>query len=297
MRISNWQGASFTPYETGVAPQSRFAQQPRTLLRISLQRPILTPAILAVLVAIFLLMTAIGGSLDATQNDQMLVQWGAKTNSLVFQGEWWRLITATFLHAGFLHILFNGYALYVIGMSLEAFIGRWRFAAIYFVSGLGGSVASFAFSPWYAVDNSAQQMGPIPGVGASGAIFGLIGALGVYFALYRKLFGKIGNIQFWNIVVVVVLNLGLGFSGILPVDNSAHLGGLAVGAALGYVLCPRYRLGEWINLTVRQLIDTNKGYLPWLAAALITLAVIMAFFLALLLFKAGILTPATITIG
>ena len=204
--------------------------------------------------------------------------WGAKINA-IYAGEWYRLITATLLHAPTpLHIFFNGYALYIIGMDLEAFAGRWRFAAIYAISGLAGSVASLAFSPQ-------------AGVGASGAIFGLIGALGVYFGMHRKLFGRMGQAQFWNIIVVIVLNLGLGLSGIFPIDNSAHIGGLIAGAAAGYVLIPRYTLGEWRQPNIRDIQNTNHSPLVWVATALIALDVIFAFFIVLLLALKGIYVP------
>ncbi|HUP27905.1 MAG TPA: rhomboid family intramembrane serine protease, partial [Chloroflexia bacterium] len=120
----------------------------RTWLRIPLDRPRLTLILLAVLSAIFMLMTVLGGSINATENADLLVKWGAKVNGRVYQGEWWRLITSTFLHAGILHIFLNGSALYFIGMDLEAFVGKARFAAVYAISGLGGSVASFIFSPF-----------------------------------------------------------------------------------------------------------------------------------------------------
>lgn len=253
----------------------------RTWLRIPAGRPLLTPLILALLVAIFLIMTAAGGSLTATENDDFLIKWGAKYSPFIVQGQWWRLITATLLHAGFLHIALNGYALYVIGVDLEAFFGKARFAAIYVIAALAGSVASFAFSPYYS-----------PGVGASGAIFGLVGALAVYFGLNRQLFGKIGQFQFWNIIVVIVLNIGLGFSGIFPIDNSAHLGGLISGALVGYVLCPRYASAGWSRPNLREAVNTNKSKLTWVATLLIGLDVVFTFFVVLLMFKQGIISTS-----
>lgn len=254
----------------------------RLWFRIPAEKPVLTIGILAVLVLVFLLTMLVGGgSLDATENTNVLLRMGAKENDLVVQGDWWRLITATFLHAGFLHIALNGWALYIIGMDLEAFFGRWRFAVVYAISGLAGSVASFAFTPYFAV-----------GVGASGAIFGLIGALAVFYGINRSLFGKRGNFQFWNIVVVIVLNLGLGVSGIFPIDNSAHVGGLIAGTVAGFVLCPRYQLGDWLNPIVRKLTNTNKSPLSWLAAALIGMIVIVLFFIILLLYKQGYVLPS-----
>lgn len=254
----------------------------RLWIHIPVERPIWTQTILVVLVGIFVLTTLLGQSFNIMPTDlnDVLTRWGAKVNSAVVQGQWWRLITAMFLHNGLLHIASNGYALYVIGMDLEGFFGRARFLAVYFIAGLAGSVASFAFSPYYA-----------SGVGASGAIFGLIGALAVYFGMYRRLFGKRGNLQFWNIIVVVVLNLGLGFSGLLPIDNSAHIGGLVAGALVGYVLSPRYALGEWETYNVRLLVNTNKGRLPWIAAGLLALVVVATFFVVLLLFTNGLVKP------
>ena len=249
------------------------AQPIRVWLRIPLERPILTQILLITLVAIYVPMFL------SEQTYEQVFTWGAKSNPHIYAGEWYRLISATFLHAPTpLHIFFNGYALYMIGMDLEAFAGRWRFAAIYFLSGLGGSVASVAFSPR-------------PGVGASGAIFGLIGALGVYFGLHRRLFGKMGQAQFWNIIVVILLNVGLGFSGIFPVDNAAHIGGLVVGAAVGYVLCPRYALGDWRVPNIRDIKNINRSALVWVATTLIALDVIFTFFVVLLLARNGIYMP------
>jgi len=260
-----------------VPPQMKeiYAQRSmRQWLRIPLDRPIITPVLLAILVAIYIPM-----QLFPDVNNQFLAL-GANQNVRVVQGEWWRLITATFLHGNILHIALNGYALYIIGMDLEGLVGKARFAAIYAISGLAGSVASFVFSP-----------ANVQSVGASGAIFGLVGALGVYFGLYRHLFGRVGNLQFWNIIIVIVLNMGIGFSGFFPIDNSAHIGGLLAGAAVGYVLAPRYTLGKWASPTVRDLVNTNKGLLPWIAATFIGLLVVFIFITCLLLFQAGILNP------
>jgi rhomboid protease GluP len=233
-----------------------------------------TPVLLAVLVLIFIPMAL------SPRINELFTEWGANRNLLVTEGQWWRLITATFLHAGIIHILLNGYALFVIGMELEGLMGRARFAAVYAISALAGSVASYAFSPAL-----------VSSVGASGAIFGLVGALGVYFGLHRKLFGRMGNAQFWNIILVILINVGIGFSGIFPIDNSAHIGGLLAGAAVGYALCPRYTLGEWYNPLARSVRNVNTGPLPWIAAGLIGLVVVFAFLTLFLMFRTGTLTP------
>lgn len=255
----------------------------RTLIHIPTEQPRWTIGILAVLVAVFVVEVALGGSLDFLPNastDWLSLHF-AKINALIaFDGQWWLMITAIFLHSGLLHIASNGYALYIIGLDTEAFFGRLRFLAIFAVSGIGGSVASFALSPF-----------DVPGVGASGAIFGLIGALAVYFGLHRRLFGKRGTLQFWNIIFVVILNLGLGFSGLLPIDNSAHLGGLVTGALLGYILCPRYSLGNLEAPNIRSLVDNNRGRLPWIATGVVTLIVVALFFVVLLMYTQGYKEP------
>lgn len=252
----------------------------RRWLRIPTERPVVTRALLVILVIIYI------PAIFAPDVYNWMLTWGANEKSFIYEGQWWRLVTSTFLHAPWpliIHIGLNGYALYVIGAELEAFVGRLRFVAIYVVSGLAGSVASFAFIPAH-----------VPGMGASGAIFGLIGALGVYFGLHRRLFGKMGTAQFWNIIVVIALNMGIGFLGVqffgrFTIDNSAHIGGLIAGAAIGYVLCPRYKLGDWYNPLVRNVVNINKGPLTWIAATLIGLIVVAAFLDLWLLFRAGIL--------
>ena len=262
----------------------RAAKPARLWLKVPAEKPFFTPLLLGMMVAIFVAMSVAGGSPDATGGAALSVAWGAKVNGLVYQGEWWRLVTSTFLHGGPLHLFLNGSALYFIGMDLEGFMGKARFLAIYFISALGGSVASFIFSPFN-----------IPGVGASGAIFGLVGALAVYFGLNRHLFGRIGTTQFRMIVVVIGLNLlfglGVGFSRIAMIDNWAHLGGLFAGVAVGLVLSPRYSLGNWTTPNIREVMRERAISLHWIATALIALDIIFLFFVSLLLIKTGIVIP------
>ncbi|HET6261060.1 MAG TPA: rhomboid family intramembrane serine protease [Chloroflexia bacterium] len=261
------------------------ARAARTWIRIPIERPLWTGLLLASMIVVFALTTLLSGNLSilplASEPADPITIWGAKRNEwVVFDFQWWRLFTVMFLHAGLLHMVTNGYALFIIGNEVEGLFGRARFLAIFFISGLAGSVASVAVSPF-------NQWG----VGASGAIFGLIGALGVYFGLHRTLFGARGNIQFWNIILIVVINLGFGFSGILPIDNSAHLGGLVGGALVGYILCPRYRLGEWEMPNVRGLVDVNKGRLPWITAGVFTLVTVAIFLVLVVLFNQDYIQP------
>jgi membrane associated rhomboid family serine protease len=141
----------------------------------------------------------------------------------VADGETYRLLTAAFLHGGVLHLLLNMYALWLFGPQLEATLGRVRFTALYVLSALGGSALSYAFS-------APNQ----PSLGASGAVFGLLGA---YLVVGRRL-GR----DTTPVMVLLVINLGYGF--LVPrIDWRAHLGGLLVGAlvALALAYAPRDR--------------------------------------------------------
>jgi membrane associated rhomboid family serine protease len=128
--------------------------------------------------------------------------------------QYYRAFTAMFLHANFQHILFNMIALLIVGPAVEVLLGRARFLALYLLAGLAGSVASYLLSP-----------ANILGLGASGAIMGVMGAY-VVIGLRRRL-------PISAVVALLVLNLLIGFSG--SIDWRAHLGGLAVGGLLAFV--------------------------------------------------------------
>ncbi|MGD6815471.1 rhomboid family intramembrane serine protease [Metabacillus sp. 84] len=178
-------------------------------------KPKFTKILLAIQIILFFLMELSGGS----QNNQTLVDFGAKFNPYIVEGEWWRLVTPMFLHIGFIHLLMNSVALYFIGDAVEKMFGSARFLAIYFFSGILGTLASFAFS------NSISA-------GASGAIFGCFGALLYLGVVERDLFLRtIGP----NILVVIGINLALGFT-ISNIDNAGHIGGLIGGLAAAFAV-------------------------------------------------------------
>jgi rhomboid protease GluP len=155
---------------------------------------------------------------------------GAKNNTAIAAGEYYRFLTAMFLHGGWLHIAFNAYALYALGPEAERIYGTARFLALYFVAGLAGGVAS------YALNASAA-------VGASGAIFGLIGGLAAFYYVSRSLLGDVSRQQLGSLITVIMINLFIGFS--TPrIDNTAHIGGLVGGAVAGWLLTPRFELDE-----------------------------------------------------
>jgi rhomboid protease GluP len=144
-----------------------------------------------------------------------LLEGGAKVNQYITIGQYWRLLTPIFLHAGPtpIHVLVNCYSLYVLGQGVERIFGHYKFLFVYIAAGIMGNIASFAFSPH-------------PAVGASGAIFGLLGAI-LYYGVenpkvYKKYFG-------YNVITTIVLNVIIGFSLAGIIDNFAHLGGLAGG--------------------------------------------------------------------
>jgi len=194
------------------------------MIRMPLSRPILTNVLLGAIGVVFLIETIAGGSTSTAT----LVKMGAQVNSLVATGGYWRLLAAMFLHIGLMHIAFNGWALFTIGRDVEAFYGSGWFIATYFIAGLAGNVA------YYLLGSDVLS------AGASGAIFGLIGAEAAFFVRNRPLFGRFGRDRLANLAVLIGINLVFGFT-VQGINNFAHLGGLLSGFLLGLALAPRYR--------------------------------------------------------
>jgi len=188
----------------------------------------------------------------------LLAAVGMKVNSLIIQGQLWRLITPVFLHASLLHIGFNMYALYAIGPLLEKFYGRGRYLMLYFIAGFAGNVGSFLFS-------SANSLG------ASTAIFGLLAAEGVFFYQNRELFGQMAKSSLTNIIMIALVNLVIGLSP--GIDNWGHLGGLFGGAAFAWFAGPRFRHPEIIS--PRGLTD-ERGIREAITAGLFVVLVFAA---------------------
>jgi uridine nucleosidase len=136
---------------------------------------------------------------------QRLTVMGAKINPAIRAGEWWRLLTPVLLHGNLLHLATNNFALNSLGPLTERLSGRKRFAAVYVAAGVAGSLASFAMSP-------------APAVGASGAIFGVGGALAVFFWRHRDYFGKASDQVLNELGRSLALNVGMGFV-VANVDN------------------------------------------------------------------------------
>jgi len=136
-------------------------------------------------------------------------------------GQYWRLFSAMFLHAGLIHIAFNAYALWIFGSMVEQELGHLRLALIFFTTGIFASAASYAFGPYYAV-----------GVGASGAIFGVFGAFVAY--NYRRRHLAIAAARLRSALVLVLVNMVIAFS-IPAIDWRAHVGGFVAGLVAGFV--------------------------------------------------------------
>jgi rhomboid protease GluP len=191
------------------------------LALIPLRPPTATRALLVGVAVYWVMLLIAGGPGDIAA----LVAFGANFGPLVGAGEIWRLVASMFLHASWLHVALNGYALYLLGRNVEAFYGPWKLLAIFLGSGLVGGLASAILSDGLSV-------------GASGGIFGLLGASLVFAFRYRGVLPpRVTMIMGTMLLPWVALNLVLGF--LVPrIDMNAHLGGMAGGALLALLLAP-----------------------------------------------------------
>lgn len=171
----------------------------------------ITNLLISICVFIFALMVVKGAN-PLGINGLLLYLFGANIKEAVVGGEIFRLITSTFLHASLLHLLFNMYALYIIGNQLESYIGKIKFLIVYLVSAISGSLMSCVFTTGISV-------------GASGAIFGLLGSL-LYFGYHYRLY--LGSVLKSQIIPLILINLIFGFMD-PRIDNASHIGGLIGG--------------------------------------------------------------------
>src|SRR3989449_3357311 len=180
------------------------------------RRPMFTYIFFGLNILIFLLMALAGGS----TNRSTLMAFGVKDNAAIARGQWWRFVTPIFIHIGMLHLIFNSYALWIVGPQVEKLYGPARFVILYVFTGVAGVTGSYFYHP------------ETISAGASGAIFGLFGVLLVFGIRYRSAIPPaFKRAVGMGVLPVIVINLVIGFS-IQAIDNSAHISGLLAGAVL-----------------------------------------------------------------
>lgn len=202
----------------------------------------LIAACVAVYIAVALAGQTYGYPLNVglvTQPLEVLAQ-GALMPAAVAGGEVWLLLTSMFLHSGFIHLVLNMLSLYFLGSFVEQAFGRSRFLALYLSSGLAGGIAYLYFG---AFDGSA--------VGASGAIFGLLGGV-LGYSLRNGTFSW-QNPLIRQLLILTALNLYFGFS-VPNISNTAHIGGLVGGAAFGWLTAPTVYSGKKLRAATPTII-------------------------------------------
>lgn len=209
------------------------------------KKPVITYALIIINVLVFIAMYIFGKGREDTLT---LLLFGANYPVLVRAGDYYRLITSAFLHVGLLHLIFNNYALYVIGSQLESFLGKAKFLIIYLVSAICGSLMSMLFSDGISV-------------GASGAIFGLLGSL-LYFGYNYRVY--LGTVLKSQIIPLIILNLVIGF--ITPgIDNAAHIGGLLGGLGMTMALGIKYKTSTFEKVNGKIIMAVYIGFLIFMA--------------------------------
>ena len=202
----------------------------------SYKQPIVTYIIMAICIILFILMELSGGS----TNSQTLLKYGANLDVLVKNGEYYRLFTCIFLHIGIMHLLCNMYSLYIIGREVENLFAKIKYIIIFILSGIFGSIMSLAFT-----HNTISA-------GASGAIFGLLGAL-LYFGMHYRTY--LGEAIKRSIIPIIVVNLIIGFFA-EGIDLAAHIGGLVGGVLVAMMVGvpDKSKAKDIINGTILTII-------------------------------------------
>lgn len=210
--------------------------------------PIVTYGMLFTISLVFLAMYVLGhGNIDSVAE-----RFGAKDSALIRQGQWWRFITPIFLHGSVLHLLTNGFSLYWLGSQIERIYGSRKYFLIYMLSGIAGNLLSFLLSP-------------APSLGASGALFGLIGA-GIVFPLrYRSLVLPEARSRIVKqLVMVAAINLFISWE-IPSIDKWAHVGGMIGGGIAALFLLPEVLQDKEPTAGSRKLLNAAT----WAMAALV----------------------------
>ncbi len=199
--------------------------------------PIVTYIIMAICIVLFIMMEVFSGG---STNGSTLLKYGANLDVLVKEGEYYRLFTCMFLHIGIMHLACNMYSLYVVGREVESLFGKIKYIIIYVLSGIFGSIMSIAFT-----HNTISA-------GASGAIFGLLGAL-LYFGIHYRTY--LGDAIKRSVIPIIVINLLIGFFS-EGIDLAAHIGGLVGGVLVAMMvgIPDKSKTKDIINGTILTII-------------------------------------------
>lgn len=209
------------------------------------KKPIITYVLIIINVLVFIAMYVFG---NGSRDSITLLMFGANYPMLVRAGDYYRLLTSAFLHIGILHLIFNNYALYVIGSQLESFLGKFKFLVIYLVSAISGSLMSMLFTDGISA-------------GASGAIFGLLGSL-LYFGYNYRVY--LGTVLKSQIIPLIVINLLIGFM-TTGIDNAAHIGGLLGGLGMTMALGIKYKTSTFEKINGKIIMIIYMAFLIFMA--------------------------------
>jgi membrane associated rhomboid family serine protease len=197
-------------------------------LQTSGQQAVVTKTLLGIMIVVFIIEIVTGGPGAFTNGPSNIDRLGAEIPILVAQGEYWRFLTAMFLHFGIFHLALNAWALWIFGQFVERVFGRVRFLTLYLLTGFLAGVASYAFAPLTFAGLAT------PSAGASGAIFGLFG---VFFAYnYRRRQFQYNRAMLQQAYIIIALNVVINIFGRAFLDWKAHLGGAIAGIVAGYLL-------------------------------------------------------------
>ncbi|MEX2144222.1 MAG: rhomboid family intramembrane serine protease [Anaerolineales bacterium] len=227
----------------------------RAQVRLPQRMPLVVYTLLGLTIAVFLLQMATTDPRLVVANvrcGDLAACYGMKVNDLILSGQWWRFLTPMLLHASLIHIGFNMYALYILGPELERHFGHLPFLILYVLSGFGGIVLSFLLTS-------------SPSLGASTAVFGLLGAQGVFVYRNQKVFGRRAQAILRSVLNIAVINLLIGLSP--GIDNWGHVGGLLGGGLFAWIAAPFYTLeGDGVEL---ELVNRTSPERIWLAGAVV----------------------------
>jgi rhomboid protease GluP len=236
-----------TPQPEILPPVSEYAPPPPRRRRPAWAAAPATYLLLGINCGVFLAMVARGSSFWMPTLDQLMF-WGAdRPNNVLVNGEWWRIVTAMFVHVGILHLATNMWCLWNLGLLAEPLMGSFGLFAVYILTGAAGNLLSTAKNWMFPVHDASGALIFQAGAGASGAVFGIAGALIVLLRSkllpvppdeVRKLRKSVIYFAAINLVIGLSINFGSGFTGV-EVDNSAHIGGFLCGLLFAVPMVPR----------------------------------------------------------